>query len=307
MDNAARLLAFLQDNYSDTDCALIGCRADPEIYSHECCEYDIVSLDEKSSSKLQCQIQFHRETGYTQIPIYEVFKIGKNDFYDNAALCYSAYVPFLRASLRSTSFNHFERKSELFRQSMQYNNRTKIIRNIYNIHSLMNILNKENSKANLLSLDSKICSLLTLRCYLQWYLKKELRPSHMRSQINLVLENVNSKGSDAITSILGIIDSERANKSTLSRSEKSVAMLIKKDNHSKFDLIAKKIDYFKLNSKFFDAMLLVYDWALKYYQNTPPNRRYGEVLKRAIDVQNKEKITLLKEMKLLLEFNKNLL
>jgi hypothetical protein len=307
MNNTARLLAFLQDNYSETDCALIGCHADPEIHSHACCEYDIVSFDEKSHSKLPIQIHLHHGQSDTKEPVYEVIKIGKNDFYDNADLYYSEYIPFLKPSLRSSSFDHFKRKGELFRQSIQFNNRTKIVRNIYNINLLINNLNKENSNTNLLSLDSKICSLLTLRSYLQWYLKKELRPSHIRGQIKLVLENEDSKVSDAINTLLDIIESERTNKSILSRSERSIMMLVNNNNRSKLTLLTKKINHFKLRSSYFDAMLLVYDFATQYYQKTPPNLRYDEVLKRAIDVQNKEKITLLKEMKLLLKLNKNLL
>lgn len=307
MDNITKLLTFLQDNYSETDCALIGCRADDEIRSHECCEYDIVSINENSSTKLQPQIVFHREEGDTKNPIFEVIKIARKNFYDNADLCYSEYIPFLKSSLRSTSVDYFKRKSELYRKSIQFNNRSKIIENIYNISKLINVINKENSNTNQISLDIKIYSLLTLTSYLQWYLKKELRPSHMRSQIKLVLDNGDSKVCDTITSILDTIGSERINKSTLSRSEKSIMMLSNMDNQSTLPLMAEKINYFKLKSKYFDAMLLVYNYAVQYYQKTPSNNRYNEVLKRAIDVQNKEKITLLKEMKLLLKFNKNLL
>lgn len=307
MDNTTKLLTFLQDNYSETDCALIGCRADDEIRSHECCEYDIVSINENSITNIQPQIVFHREQGNTKNPIYEVIKIGRKNFYDNTDLSYSVFAPFLKSSLRSTSIDYFERKSELYRKSIQFNNRSIIIRNIYNISKLINVINKENSNTNQISLDIKINSLLTLTSYLQWHLKKELRPSHMRSQIKLVLDNEGTKISDAITSILETIGTERINKSTLSRSEKSIMMLSNTDNQSELSLMAEKINYFKLKSNYFDAMLLVYNFAVRYYQKTSSNNRYNEVLKRAIDVQNKEKITLLKEIKLLLKFNKNLL
>lgn len=307
MDNTSKIWEFLQDNYSETDCALIGCHADPKITSHECCEFDIVSFNENPSPNLHPQTQFHNIRGETKTSIFEVIMVGKNNFYSNADLGYSEYAPFPRSSLRSTSFDHFERKKELFCQSIQFKNRTNIIRNIYSISNVIHDLNKENSNTDILSLDIKICSLLTLTSLLQWYLKKELRPSHMREQIQLVLENENSKVSEAITCILDIIDSERINKSTISRSESSIMMLLNKDKQSKPSLIAEKINYFKLKGKHFDAMLLVYDFAIQYYQKTPVSDRYNEVLKRAIDVQNKEKITWLKEMKLLLKFNKNLL
>lgn len=307
MNKNLELLALMRDKFSEDDCALIGCRADSEIHSYECCEYNIVSINELADQKLQFSTGVLFGQSEAKIPIFEVIKISRDLFYENTNLCYSDYVPFYMSSLRSTSTDHFKRKNELYRQSIEFINRSEIIRNIYNIHTIANTLDRENSNIDLLSLDVKICSLKTLRDYLQWYLKKELRPSHIRSQIKLVFDNEGSKVGEVITSLLELIGSERANKSTLSRSEKSIMMLSNKDNQSRLSLIAKKINYFKFNSMYFDAMLLVWDFATQYYRGTQCNKRYNEVLKRVIDVQNKEKITLLEEMKLLLKFNKNLL
>lgn len=154
MDNITKLLTFLQDSILKLIALLLD--------AVQMMKYGRMNVVNTTSYqlmrirvKLQPQIVFHREEGDTKNPIFEVIKIARKNFYDNADLCYSEYIPFLKSSLRSTSVDYFKRKSELYRKSIQFNNRSKIIENIYNISKLINVINKENSNTNQISLDIK--------------------------------------------------------------------------------------------------------------------------------------------------------
>lgn len=298
---------FLRNNFPENDSILIGCRADLESEVHDFCEYNIISLSDHNL--LFLNPQFHAIYGHNRFKkvLYEVILLSVNDFYRNSRICYSEYVSFLGSSLRRNSVNHFERKRDSYLQSLKFKIRSDVIKNIYDITALLNLMKSQNSDEKINSLNLKIISLRTLQTYLLWFLKKEIRPSHIRSQIRLVLDNEPIKVREIIISLLDIVGTERANISTLSRSETSFRMFLDTTNQSRKPVIFEKIGYFKKQSMYVDALLMIYHLALEYCRGTDHFKRYPEMWKRTLDVSNKEKIILLKEVDLLLNFNKNLL
>lgn len=298
---------YLQQSLSKYDSALIGCRADPEIQSHECCEFDVISIANHNSFSLQPQLKNNFGFNASFTPIIEFIEVTQDTFYNNPRIFYSDFVSLPKSSLRTTTIDHFKRKSEICGQNIEYNTRFKAIQNIYNITTIINDIDKPNNIENLSSLYAKMYSLHTLVNYLQKYLRREVRPCHIRSQIKCLLENEGSKTGEVVISLLDLIDVERVNKSSLARSEVSLNMLLNDGSSLRLSLLKNKINYLKSKSMYVDAMLLLYHFVMDYYDETEQNKQYPEILKRIIDIPKKEKMTLLKEMKLLIEFNKNLL
>jgi hypothetical protein len=116
------------------------------------------------------------------------------------------------------------------------------------------------------------------------------------------------KTREHIDLLLEYIGTDRANISTLTRSEKSLRFLIRGEDMSSNSILLDKLDFFKKRSMYVDGVLLISNFILdRTFDNDQLIKKYNKLLNLITDIQIKEKITMLKEVNLLLEINKNLI
>lgn len=77
-------------------------------------------------------------------------------------------------------------------------------------------------------------------------------------------------------------------------------------NHKRSEILSSKLNYFKDQSMYVDANLLIHDFIRK--QNLDANyiKNYNRLLNQILDIQIKEKTILLKEIETLFNINKSL-
>ena len=185
--------------------------------------------------------------------------------------------------------------------------KTNIINNICEITNLHNLLSREIVDERFISFQLKMVSLKTLKILIQFYLNSEDRPSHLKYQINLIKQNENLKTREQVDLLLEYIGTNRANISSLTRSEKSLRFLIRCEDISKNSILFNKLDFFKQKSMYVDGVLLICNFILDRVHDSQFIQKYNKLLNHITDIQTKEKITMLKEVNLLLEINKNLI
>ena len=307
MDNEY-ISCLLGSKFPDLDFILIGCHVDSGIIPHKCCEYDLVSLHHDKSL-------FHRDLAYKQDSnvflnhdrVYEVLILSIQEFMKNPKIKYTNFVLFPSQTLKSTIVNYFTEKCDRFQKSFNLTLKTIIIRNIFEITNLHNLLIREVVDEKFISFQLKMISLKTLKLFIQLYLHSEARPSHLKHQINLVMQNESLKIRQHVDLLLEYIGTNRANISTLSRSEKSLRFLIRHEDKLKNSIFLNKLDFFKQNSMYVDGILLIGNFILDKGYGCQFIQKYNKLLNLISDIQTKEKITMLKEANLLLEINKNLI
>ena len=307
MDNE-HLFYLLGSKFPELDFILIGCHTDDGIIPHECCEYDLISLHHKNAL-------FHQDLAYKQKfnvfrnhdRVYEVLILSIQEFMKNPKIKYTNFVQIPSQALKSNIINYFSEKCDIFQKSFNLTLKTNIIRNIFEITNLYNLLIREivDEKFSLFQL--KMISLNTLKLIIQLYLHSEPRPSHLKHQINLVTQNENIKIREHVDLLLEYIGTNRANISTLSRSEKSLRFLIRHGDKLKNNIFLNKLDFFKEKSMYVDGILLIGNFILDNGYGDQFIQKYNKLLNLITDIQTKEKITMLKEVNLLLEINKNLI
>ncbi len=307
MDNE-HIFYLLESKFPEMDSILIGCRADNEIFSHECCEYDLVSLYDNnipirqdSASKQDSNVICYNNR------VYEILILSVQEFIKNPNINYTNFVQFPSQALKSNIVNYFIEKCDRYHESFNFMMRTNIIKNIYEITNLHNLLSREIVDESFISFQLKMISLKTLKIFIQFYLNSEYRPSHLKYQINLVKQNENLKTREHVDLLLEYIGTNRANISSLTRSEKSLRFLIRCEDISKHTIMFNKLEFFKQKSMYVDGVLLISNFILDRAYDSQFIQKYNKLLNHITDIQNKEKITMLKELNLLLEINKNLI
>ena len=299
---------LLGSKFPGLNSILIGCHADNGIISHECCEYDLVSLYDSNTL-------FHKDLAFkpefdvicNNNRIYEVLILSVKEFIKNPNINYTKFVQFPGRGLETNILNYFVEKSDRYRKSFIFALKTNIIKNICEITNLQDLLSKENVDERFISFQLKMISLKTLKIFIQFYLNAEDRPSHLKYQINLVKQVENLKTRDHVDLLLEYIGTNRANISTLTRSEKSLRFLIRYEDISKNSILLNKLEFFKQKSMYVDGVLLISNFILDRINNNQFIQKYNKLLNHITDIQTKEKITMLKEVNLLLEINKNLI
>jgi hypothetical protein len=307
--NKEHISYLLESKFPGLDSILIGCHADNGILPHECCEYDIITLHDNN-------IPFHQDLTPKKGPnvvrnndrIYEILILSVQEFIENSNINYAKFVQFPSQGLKSNIVDHFIDKCNRYHKSFNFNLKTNIIGNIYEITNLHSLLSNEIVDEKFISFELKMISLKTLKTIIQYYLNSEDRPSHLKYQINLVKQNENLKTREHIDFLLEYIGTDRANISTLTRSEKSLRFLIRGEDMSKISILLDKLVFFKKKSMYVDGVLLISNFILdRTYNNNQFIKKYNKLLNLITDIQTKEKITMLKEVNLLLEINKNLI
>ncbi len=307
MKGLKEVIYFLQKNLPQTDSILLGCRADESINVHECCEYNIISIDDSYSLK---QISYYfDESGPSNSNHNKVFQVrllSPKVLYENDSIRYSDFIYFPRPFLRGIENDHFKQKNQNYRKSFRFGLRKEIFSNICDLTLLSNSLSKESVDEYLISFKLKMISLKTIRNYIHLYLGKEHRPSHIKYQLNSVIQNQSIKIRERIHSVLETIGMHRANSSTLERSEKSLRLIMGGNQSQTNRLILNKVVFFKKKSMYVDGLLLIYNYLVDNFQEIEQVVSYQQLLRRTADIDVKEKITLKNELSLLLECNKQM-
>jgi len=299
---------FLGSKFPGLNSILIGCRADNGIISHECCEYDLVSLYD-SNTLFHKDLAFKPESHVicNNNRIYEVLILSVQEFIKNPNINYTKFVQFPGQALKTDILNYFVEKHDRYHISFSFTLKTNIIKNICEITNLQELLSSENVDERFISFQLKMISLKTLKIFIQFYLNAEDRPSHLKYQINLVKQVENLKTRENVDLLLEYIGTNRANISSLTRSEKSLKFLIRFEDAPKNSILLNKLDFFKQKSMYVDGVLLISNFILDRVNDTQFIQKYNKLLNHITDIQTKEKITMLKEVNLLLEINKNLI
>lgn len=305
MDEDQKVICFLQKNLPQSDSILVGCRADGDINVHECCEYNIISIDDSYSSKQNLSYCNELSNG-KENAVFQVRKLSPTELHENQSIQFSNFVYYPGRFLKRIESNHFNQKNQIFRRSFRFRLRKEVFGNVCDLTYLVDSLSKESVDEGSISFKLKMICLKTLRNYINLYLSKEHRPSHLKYQINSVIQNESLKVREGIDSILETIGMHRANISTLVRSEKSLELLMRNDQSQTKMLFVNKLNFFKKKSMNVDGMLLIYNYLVDNFQEIEQAASYKQLLRRTADIDIKSKITLEKEMKLLLKINKQL-
>lgn len=299
---------LLGSKFAELDSILIGCHADNGIISHECCEYDLISLYDNnilSHQNLASNQEFNVLRNNNRV--YEVLILSAQEFIKNPNINYTKFIQFPSQTLKSNIVNYFIEKCERYHKSFNFTMKTNIIKNICEITNLHTLLSMENVDERFISFQLKMISLKTLKIFIQFYLNSEDRPSHLKYQINLVKQNKNLKTREHINLLLEYVGTDRANISSLTRSEKSLRFLIRCEEISKNSILFDKLDFFKQKSMYVDGVLLISNFVQDRMYDNQFIKKYNKLINHITDIQTKEKITMLKEVNLLLEINKNLI
>ncbi|MDF0681875.1 MAG: hypothetical protein P0116_13020 [Candidatus Nitrosocosmicus sp.] len=300
---------LLGSKFPGLDSILIGCHADNGIVPHECCEYDIITLHDNNMPFIR---DLTPKKGINLVRnndnSYEILILSVQEFIENSNINYTKFIQFPSQVLKSNIVNYFIDKCNRYHKSFNFSLKTNIIRNICEITNLHSLLSSEIVDQKFIAFQLKMISLKTLKIIVQYYLNSEDRPSHLKFQINLVKQNENLKTREHIDLLLEYIGTDRANISTLARSEKSLRFLIRGEVMSKNSILLDKLDFFKKKSMYVDGVLLISNFILdRTFENNQFIKKYNKLLNLVTDIQTKEKITMLKEVNLLLEINKNLI
>ena len=307
MDNE-HIFYLLGSKFPEMDSILIGCHADNGIIPHECCEYDLISLYDNNIPIRQDLASKQGSNVFCyDNRVYEFLILSLQEFIKNPNIIYTNFVQFPSQALKSNIVNYFIEKCDRYHKSFNFIVRTNIIINICEITNLHNLLSREIVDEKFISFQLKMISLKTLKIFIQFYLSSEDRPSHLKYQVNLVKQNENLKTREHVDLLLEYIGTNRANISSLTRSEKSLKFLIRYEDISKNTILFNKLEFFKQKSMYVDGVLLISDFILNMAYDNQFIQKYNKLLNHITDIQNKEKITMLKELNLLLEINKNLL
>lgn len=308
MDSSNEARDFVEKNISHHDCILIGCRADDDVNVHECCEYNIIALDHShNSSQAPLYFDDHEKNLREYKRTFQIRVLTASDFHNNIFIRYSDFVYLPGKFLRNTEFDHFKEKYKNLRRNLRFEIRRELFDNIYSLTFLLNYLSKGIMDEKAISFELKMISLRTLRNYIHFYLSKEHRPSHLKSQINSVIQSESIKVRERIDSILESIGMQNANISALNRSENSLKLLMGNTLSPTKKLLLEKVEFLKKKSMYVDAVFLIYNYILDNFQRQEQKASYPQLLRRATDIDNKEKMSLKKQIELIIEYNKLLI
>jgi len=308
MDNNHEVATFLEKNFPQSDSILLGCRADADINVHECCEFNIIVINDSqlSSQRIRFFSIPSDKKGYDN-KTFLVRVLSSKEIHRNSFIRYSDFVYYPGKFFKTSDSSLFRDINEKYRSSFGFGQKTEILGNIFDLTCMLNSLSKDSIAEKSISFEIKMMSLRTLRNYIHIYLDKEHRPSHLKYQINSVIQNESMKVRERIDLILETIGTHRFNISALNRSETSLKVLLGNIHSPTKKLVLEKIQFLKEKSMYVDGMLLIYNYILDNFHTIEHKLSYQQLLSRTIDIDNKEKLTLIKQINFLIELNKILI
>ena len=308
MDSNKDVIRFLNANLPQSDSILLGCRADDNVKGHECCEYNLIAINDSQSSPHK--LRYFSQTSSSNKNSKKIFLVrflSTEELYKNSLIGYSDFGYYPGQLFQNKESNPFQQKNRTYRRAFKSRLKSEILNNIYDLSLLSNTLSRNRANESTISFELKLVSLRTLRNYIHMYLSKEHRPSHLKYQINSVIQNESMTVREGIDSILEIIGTHRFNISVLNRSENSLKFLLGNIPSPTKRLILDKLQFLRERSMYVDGMLLIYNYILDNYMGPEQKLSYPQLLRRTTDIDKKEKTTLIKEINFLINSNKELI
>ena len=299
------IIEFLKSSYPENESILVGCRAESSI-SYECCEYDIIVLQKeigksniKKSNKNYNVCKVNEKT-------LEIYFLNKEELIYNADINFRNYAEVTNSVFKSTSENEFNRKRHYNIETLKTITKRKSIKFALDCTKVIKLIINGTLDQRLFSLYLKTMSFNVLELFIQLFHKDFPRPTHLKYQVNQIKED-NTRIKESIDIVLDYLQLERSNISTITRSEKSLFFLLHHTkhlnhhihNHKVSEILRSKLNYFKNQSMYVDANLLIHSFIVR--QNLDANyiKNYNRLLNQILDVQIKEKTILLKEFETL--------
>jgi hypothetical protein len=301
---------FLNLSYKDDEIVLIGCRANSQD-SYDCCEYDILVLQrdvEKNNTRKTKKYYIHKINGN----ILEIVFLNKEELIYNSNLEFFNYIDITGFTFKKNSENLFERKKNHSIKNSRAFAIRKAIKFALDCTRVSKQLTNDIIDQKLSSAYLKIMSFQVLELFIHLFHDESLRPTHLKYQMNTVKEN-NVKIRESMDIVLDYLQLDRSNISTITRSEKSLFFLLNyvknlknhSVQHNESDILAAKINHLKNKAMYVDANLLIHNYILKQKYANNFIKSYNNVLNQILDVQIKEKMSLLKEIETLFNINKS--
>jgi hypothetical protein len=304
------VIDFLEISYPENESILVGCRAEFSS-SYECCEYDIIVLrkeQEKNNTKKTRDYDIHKINDKT----LEIFILSKEKLTYNSNIDFLNYIDLTSNTLKSSIQNDFERKRKYNKKSFKILTKRKSLKFALDCMEVSKRIRSDAFDEKLSSLYLNIMSFNVLELFIEFFQYEASRPTHLKYQMNNIKEN-NLKIKESIDIVLENLQLERSNISTITRSEKSLFFLLKYVGHHNHhlhyhkvcEILGSKINYFKNNSMYVDANLLIHSFIKRQSFDDGFIKNYNRLLNQSMDVQIKEKSILLKELETLFDINKN--
>jgi len=301
------IIDFLKVSYPGSEGILIGCWAAVDFDSYDCCEYDILVLESDNENTADFKkryqlIQFHKKK--LEISLYK-----NENFILNQNILFQDYVHLTNSFFADNSYSYFEKKKSYVKTHLKILCKRKLLQlALFNTQINKQVLNKDKFNQNLSLFNLRMISIEVLELIIQLFENKIPSPSHLKYQINLVKE-MNPKLKENIDLVLDLIEIDRSNISTITRSEKSLFFFMKniKSNYMQLELLTAKLNFFKSKSMYVDGNLLIHSFIKNNYFNNDYIQKYNKLLNYVLDVPYKDELKLFKELELLFNIIKNLI
>jgi len=301
------IIDFLKLSYPRAECILIGCWAEVDVESYDCCEYDIIVLESNKENTIDYKnkryqlIQFHKKK-------LEILCYKKENFILNQNILFQDYINLTKSFFANNLYSYFEKKKSFVRANLKILCKRKLLQlALFTTQINKQVLDKDKFNQNLSLFNLRMISIEVLELMIQLFGNKIPSPSHLKYQINLV-KDLNPKLKENIDLVLDLIEIDRSNISTITRSEKSLFFFMKniKSNHMQLELLTAKLNFFKSKSMYVDGNLLIHSFIKNHYFNNDNVQNYNKLLNYILDIPNKDEIKLIKELELLFNIIKNL-
>ena len=306
--NLDDIIDFLKVSYPTAECILIGCWAQADFESYDCCEYDIIVLESDDGNNIDFKnkrnqlIQFHKKK-------LEVSLYSNKSFILSKDILFQDYFLLTNSFSANNIYNYFGKKNTFVKENLKIFCKRKLLQlALFNTQINKQLLNKDKFDQNLSLFNLRMLSIEVLEVMIQLFGNRIPSPSHLKYQINLV-KDFNPKLKESIDFVLELIEVDRSNISTIKRSEKSLFFFMKniKSNYMQLELLTEKLHFFKSKSMYVDGNLLIHSFIKNNYFNYNHEQNYNKLLNYVLDIQYKDKIRLFKELELLFNIIKNLI
>ncbi|MER5174169.1 MAG: hypothetical protein ABJB76_02490 [Candidatus Nitrosocosmicus sp.] len=297
---------FLKTSYPDNESILVGCRVGT-CNSYECCEYDIIVLESKKNENNNNGI---KQNKYNLFKFYdknlEVFFCNKENLMHNKEITFQNYINLKSSVFKSTSEDYFKKKKYYNQKNFKILTKRKLLQFALDCTQINKLILNDTFDQNLSSFYLKMMSFNVLELLIQLFHNETPSPSHLKYQMNTIKEN-NPKIKEHVDIVSEYLELDRSNVSTITRSEKSLFFLLKHNrcNHMEIKLFGNKLSFFKTKSMYVDGNLLIHSYVKKQNFDLNYIRNYNRLLNYILDIQNKERMKLLKELDILFNIIKH--
>ena len=231
---------------------------------------------------------------------------NKENFIQNTELNFQDYINLTNSFFKSNVKDYFKEKKYYNQKNFRILTKRKLIQFALDCTAISKQILNDTLNQNLSSFYLKMLSFNALEVLIQLFHNSHPSPSHLKYQMNAIRDN-NPKIKYHVDLVSEYLQLERSNISTINRSEKSIMFLLEQNNchHLEIESFKAKLNFFRTKSMYVDANLLIHSFIKR--QNFSKNyiNNYNKLLNFILDIQNKEKITLLKELDLLFNTIKN--